>query len=138
MKGLIIKKKWLDKILRGEKVWEIRGSGCSYTGEIALIESGSGAVRGLARVSSVIGPMTIEDLLRFTPRHQVDEATLLEWGGYKNNYCWALTDVRKLEIPVSYRHPQGAVIWVSSSNIPLKKINEAKKKRVKPKFIDIE
>ena len=138
VKGLLIKKKWLDKILRGEKVWEIRGSGCSYSGEIALIESGSGKVRGLARVKGVIGPMTLSDLKRFTPRHQVDETTLTEWGGYKNNYCWALTDVRKLDAPVSYRHPQGAVIWVSSSNLPFKKIADAKKRIVKAKVTDME
>lgn len=34
MNGLIIKKQWLDKILAGEKTWELRGSNTKVRGRI--------------------------------------------------------------------------------------------------------
>ena len=46
MKGLIIKKHWLELIFQGKKIWEIRGSKTNIRGKIELIESGSGKVVG--------------------------------------------------------------------------------------------
>jgi hypothetical protein len=48
MKGLIIKSPWIDKILAGEKTWEIRGSNTKIRGKISLIKSGSGMILGKA------------------------------------------------------------------------------------------
>ena len=31
---------------------------------------------------------------------------------YKKNYAWPLSDAKRLEKPVPYKHPQGAVKWV--------------------------
>ena len=45
-RGLIIKKKWLDKIFAKKKVWEIRSSPTNIRGRIFLIQSGSGMVVG--------------------------------------------------------------------------------------------
>ena len=46
-KGLMIKSPWIDKILAGEKTWEIRGYTTETRGTIALIKSGSGLTRKL-------------------------------------------------------------------------------------------
>ena len=46
MKALIVKKLWIDYILDGNKVWEIRGSNTKIRGEIELIQSGTGLVVG--------------------------------------------------------------------------------------------
>ena len=47
MYGLIIKKKWLDLIMSGQKTLEIRGSRTSHAGEeIALLQSGSQKILG--------------------------------------------------------------------------------------------
>ena len=37
------------------------------------------------------------------------EATL---GYYRQTYAWVVQNARRLERPVAYRHPSGAVIWV--------------------------
>ena len=39
MKALIIKKPWIDYILNGSKVWEIRGSKTNIRGKIELIQA---------------------------------------------------------------------------------------------------
>lgn len=54
MYGLIIKKKWLDLIMSGQKTLEIRGSRTSHAGEeIALLESGSQKIRGFCTIKEV-------------------------------------------------------------------------------------
>lgn len=47
-RALIIKKKWLDKILDEGKVWEMRATKTKVRGKIGLIESGSGMIVGEA------------------------------------------------------------------------------------------
>jgi len=46
MKGLIIKSPWIELILAGKKVWEIRGSNTTIRGLVALIKSGTGTIVG--------------------------------------------------------------------------------------------
>lgn len=54
MYGLIIKKKWLDLIMSGQKTLEIRGNKTSHVGEeIALLESGSQKIRGFCTIKEV-------------------------------------------------------------------------------------
>ena len=59
--GLIIKKEHLEKILRGEKTWEVRGRATRRRGPIGLIESGSGLVVGACSLIDVEGPLTLAD-----------------------------------------------------------------------------
>ena len=76
MKALIIKKPWIDYILNGSKVWEIRGSKTNIRGKIELIQSGSGLVVGSCEIIDCKG-LTLED--------------------YKNNI-----DKRNFSIPLSF------------------------------------
>ncbi len=50
MKGLIIRKTWIDYILEGKKTWEIRGCKTNIRGQIELIQSGSGLVIGCCEI----------------------------------------------------------------------------------------
>ncbi|MGA2723367.1 MAG: hypothetical protein ABSG79_13255 [Bryobacteraceae bacterium] len=34
-------------------------------------------------------------------------------GWYRNTYAWVVAKPRRLKKPVPYKHPSGAVIWVS-------------------------
>ena len=43
-KALVVKKKWLDLILAGQKVWELRGSPTAKRGWIHLAESQAGGI----------------------------------------------------------------------------------------------
>ncbi|WP_281975144.1 hypothetical protein [Halobacillus litoralis] len=42
MNGLLVQAPWIDLLLAGSKIWEIRGSNTKKRGRIGLIKSGSG------------------------------------------------------------------------------------------------
>lgn len=106
---LIIKKKFLDKIIRGEKTWEIRGSQTLKRGLIGLIESGSGKVVATCEVINCHGPFTIEELKKYNDKTQIENEFNIK---YKKIYAWELGNIKKLDNPIHYKHPQGAIIWV--------------------------
>jgi hypothetical protein len=62
LSGLLIRSPYVDWILAGSKTWEIRGSFTAKRGRIALIQSGSGTVIGVADLVGVAGPLTLRDL----------------------------------------------------------------------------
>ena len=110
--GLVIDTPHIDRILAGEKVWEMRSSRTATRGLIALIRKGSGKVVGVARLVDVLGPLSLEERLAAIDRHRIDEARLRSGEVEKWNHAWVLEDARRLDDPVSYEHPSGAVIWV--------------------------
>jgi len=114
MKGLISKSPHIENILSGKKTWEIRGSNTKIRGEIALIKSGSGTVVGSCHLVDVIGPIGVDDLVRNIDKHCVPlENFAAVFGGYKKIYVWVLNKASRLQEPINYEHPLGAVIWVN-------------------------
>ena len=126
LKGLIIKEPWIDLILTGEKVWEIRGSNTKIRGTIALIKGGTGTVVGLCELKNVIGPLSINKLRRSQPFHAIPSNQLKSGLPYPKTYAWILCNTVRLSKPVSYRHPRGAVIWVNLPNTVVKQIGKGK------------
>jgi len=110
--GLVIDTPHIDRILAGEKVWEMRSSRTATRGLIALIRKGSGKVVGVARLMDVLGPLSLEERLAAIDRHRIDEARLRSGEVDKWDHAWVLEDATRLDDPVSYEHPSGAVIWV--------------------------
>lgn len=108
-KGLIIKSPWIDRILSGEKIWEIRGSATKIRGRIGLIKSGS---------STIIGEVSIIDCLELDlktykasqGKHRIDLG--LDVLPYKKTFAWVLNNPIVYETPIKYSHPNGAIIWV--------------------------
>lgn len=82
-----IRTPYIDEILNGEKTEEYRTKNTKKRGMIALIQAGSGLVVGTAVISGV---------------HEEFDY-----------YAWELTDVVKFKNPVPYKHPSGAVTWVT-------------------------
>lgn len=111
-KGLIVREPWVSMLMDGTKVWELRGSATRIRGRVGLIRSASGLVLGEAVLSGCRGPLSREDLAKSVDRHRVG----FDWANcpmpYRNVYAWEMSDARRYERPVPYRHPQGAVIWV--------------------------
>lgn len=106
-RALIIKKKWLDKIFHEGKTWEMRSRPTNINGKIGLIESGSGLIMGeaiLIGCSSI--PMKAN--LKYFDKHKIEDIELLK----KWKYPWILSDVKRYENPIPYKHPRGAMIWV--------------------------
>jgi hypothetical protein len=111
LRALLIRHPWIDKILGGEKTWEIRGSRTSVRERIGLVPSGSGTIIGVCDLVDCIGPLTAEEFRKNAKKAGMrpGEATL---GHYRKTYAWVLAKPRILKLPVPYRHPSGAVIWV--------------------------
>ena len=113
MHVLIINEQWLTKILNGIKTWELRGSRTSRRGEIGLIQKGSGKIFGTCKITDVVGPLMKQELANNFNKHQIPENKLGDIiTRYKKTYAWVLSEVRRLQEPISYQHPRGAVVWV--------------------------
>lgn len=113
MKALLVKQPWIDKILSGEKPWELRGSRTKIRGPIALIQSGTGTVVGICELADVEGPLSLAKLRRTVARHRVPPGYFKDGPPYPKTYAWVLRGAIRFTRPVSYEHPSGAVIWVN-------------------------
>lgn len=124
MKGLIIKSPWIEKILEGEKVWEIRGSNTKIRGTIALIKSGSGMIYGTAVLIKSFA-ITQEAYYQGSRHHCIPDS-------YENKYIqrhvWELSSPILFDKPIPYKHPQGAVIWVNLEGV-LNDVNRNQRSR---------
>ncbi len=120
--GLIIDSPHIDNILDGLKSWEMRTTRTTRRGRIALIRKKSGTVIGTAKIVDSIGPLGKTDLLAARDKHLISEERLSLPEVAKYRYAWVLADVVRLEKPVPYKHPSGAVIWVALSDEVSKQI----------------
>jgi len=110
MDGLLIKEPWIDYILEGKKSWEIRGCTTSKRGTITLIKSKSGCIFGTVDLVDCV-LLTHEEYRKSVDKHMVPyERTSIY--PYKKTYAWVFKNPKKLDNPVPYHHPNGAVTWV--------------------------
>ena len=117
MKGLIVKQPWIDGILDGRKVWEIRGSRTTIRGPIALIQSGSGLVMGVVDLVDCLA-LTPEDYWSATALHRIPDPAQQPLP-YRQIYAWVLEHPKRFATPHPYQHPPGAVIWVNLPSLDL-------------------
>ena len=107
--ALVVKKQWLDKILSGEKDWEIRSSNTSRRGWIHFAESRAGG-RLLGRAQLVDSFELIKK--EFTAQKIHHCVPRLSEVRYKRMFAWVLENAERFEKPFEYEHTPGAVIWV--------------------------
>ncbi len=113
MKALLIKQPYIDWILEGIKIWELRGSNTKIRGTIQLIQSGSGLIVGECELIDSI-PLTKELFESNNNKHQ---STLkYEEITYRNPHAWVVKEAKRYKKPIPYTHPQGAIIWVNLKN----------------------
>ena len=112
-KALIIDTPHIDRILSGEKVWEMRGTRTVQRGRVALIRKGSGHVVGTVELVDSLGPLTQEQMLENEEQHLIQADRIRRGEVDKWKHAWVMRDPRVLARPVAYRHPPGAVIWVN-------------------------
>lgn len=109
LSAIPIRSPFIDEILAGTKTWEIRSKFTKKIGPVALIRSGSGTVVGLAEIVEVI---------EITPQlakknYRLMGIDLQDAYSYTGLYAWVLGNVVKLKQPVPYKHPSGAITWVT-------------------------
>lgn len=122
-KGLIIDEPWISRILKGEKVWEMRSTHTSHRGIFALIRKGSGLVVGVANLQRVSGPYDATGLADTVHNHCVG-SDIFSQPDYKWWYAWELSDVQRLQQLVPYVHKSGAVTWVSLDEAAINAIHK--------------
>ena len=107
--ALVVKKQWLDKILSGEKDWEIRSSNTSRRGWIHFAESGAGG-RLLGRAQLVdCFELTKTEFTTQKIHHCVPRSSEMP---YKRMYAWVLEKAQRFPKLFRFTHAKGAVIWV--------------------------
>ena len=107
-RALIIAKPWIDLILSGEKIWEMRAHPTDIRGKVGLIEKGTGMIVGEVDIVGCGRPLSGDELPITMDCHKVTDWKLLEtW-----RYPWFLENPLRYSTPISYNHPKGAVIWV--------------------------
>ncbi|MET3842047.1 ASCH domain-containing protein [Bradyrhizobium sp. OAE829] len=114
MKAIVIREPYVSLILTGEKTWEMRKAACRYRGPVALISKGSGTVVGTAEIVDSLPIIeSPEAYAEAEPKHCVPPN--LQPRAFSDGWRtpWVLTKGRRLASPVPYKHPYGAVIWVS-------------------------
>jgi hypothetical protein len=116
--GLIIKLKWLDLILSGQKTWEIRSTATTKREVVALIESGSGHVLGQARITDSV-VLSLTDLQNNVEKHCIQDLSTIT---YAKSHAWVLTETLRFKVPQPYEHPQGAIVWVDMGSVALRKV----------------
>lgn len=113
-------------ILIGVKTWEIRTKNTKKIGSVALIRSGSGTVVATATISEVV--IITPKLARTNARRM--GMLVAEALSCVGEYAWVLEDVIALKKPVPYKHPYGAITWVTLDEPTTKKvISESKRSR---------
>ncbi len=123
LRGLVIRKPYVDWIVAGKKTWEIRGSSTKVRGRIALIAGGTGTVVATCELIDVRGPLKVTELKANARKLNSTPAAMTGPRYYSNHtYAWVLTAVRRLRTPIRYRHPSGAVIWVKLTSRVAKKV----------------
>ena len=131
MRGLLIRSPHIERILAGEKTWELRSRRTSLRGTIGLIRSKSGLVVGTCELVACDGPLSPGQLRRNAQRHRAPIAALRDLG-YREVYAWVLANARPLEPPIPYQHPSGAVIWVDLA----KALTRANHRRLETALLD--
>ena len=106
-KILIIKEPWIDLIRHRQKTMEIRGMKCKKRGTVYLAKSRSKHIFGSVEITDCKGPMSKDEFAFEKTRHLCDETP------YQKTYGWCLKNPVLFEKPIPYKHPLGAVIWVT-------------------------
>lgn len=107
-RALIIRRPHIDKILSGEKIWEMRSKPTKVRGRIGLIEAGSGLIVGECEILGVGESIKNFNLGYGQHFHRVEDLSLLD----KWHIPWIMGNPVRYKEPIPYDHPKGAVIWV--------------------------
>ena len=86
-----------------------------------MIRSGSGTVVATANLSKVI-ELTADIAYKNYRKMEETRLSYDEARGYEGLYAWVLEDVVKFKNPVPYKHPFGAVTWVTLDEPTTKKV----------------
>ncbi len=89
---------------------EIRKTNTNIRGDVIILNQGYAL--GKAKLTDVLGPFTVNELLKFKDYHRVDEDFLRSYSGGKKLYAWVFEEPEKFEKKIRVKIPRGAQVWV--------------------------
>jgi hypothetical protein len=109
---LVVKKRWLDLILAGDKDWEIRNRRTTRRGWIHFAQSQAGGkLIGRARLVDCLS-VPRSSFMKHVSRHCVTSLSdCAEVQKYKSIFAWVLEDAERFKSPFVYKHTPGAMSW---------------------------
>jgi len=110
VRGLIVREPFASMIVRGEKKWEVRKRRTNVRGEIVIISNGYAL--GVVELVDVLGPFSVEELMKFRDLHRVDEETLRKYSSGKELFAWVFENPREFREKKKVNVPRGAQVWV--------------------------
>ena len=132
LSAIPIRHPFIDMILAGVKTWEIRSKFTKKIGPVALIRSGSGTVVATATLTEVI-KLTAEFAYENLNNMGIKSMPREKANNFEGKYAWVLKDIIKLNTPVPYKHPPGAVTWVALDESTTDKVIAEAKSSLKVK-----
>lgn len=128
-RGLIIDEPWIGLILSGKKTWEMRSANTKIRSPIGLIRKRSGQVVGVADLVECRPPLNQKDYADHETFHRIPPER--QPGAISGGWTrpWVFANARALRQPIPYRHPSGAVIWVTLDPEVITKVIESDPRR---------
>jgi hypothetical protein len=94
--GLVIRSPWIDLILDGKKIWEIRGRRTHIRGKIGLIRGGSGTIVGVCNLIGIVGPLNLKQFRKDARKAGLRKSETKTLP-YKTTYAWLLENPKRLK-----------------------------------------
>ena len=106
---LVIKPEWAQRIITGDKIWEIRSGRTEKVGQrIGISMSGSSSVCAWATLKECHGPLTEGEWRATRDYHRCTQ----EARPYGKRTCaWEMRDIVVQIPPLRFTRKRGAVIW---------------------------
>ncbi len=111
MKGLIVKEPFASMIVRGEKRWEIRKTRTKFRGEVWIISNGFAI--GSAKLTDVLGPFSVEELVKYSNYHKISYEELKRYSKGKKLYAWVFNEPKEFNEKIKVNLPRGVRVWVN-------------------------
>jgi len=110
--ALVVKDEPLERILSGQKTWEMRTTHTRKRETVALAKKGTGQIFGLADIIDSCGPLSDATMNSTVAMHGIDPSRLMVAETAKYRYAWVLANVRRLPDPIPYSHTKGAQSFI--------------------------
>lgn len=110
-RALKVRQPWLDQILKGEKLIEIRSTPCPHVNQdVLLMEVGSMMIRGKVHIVAS-RPLTADE-------SKVHAAAIATLPAYKRMFAWELGTVEEFKVPIQVPSSiaRGSVTWLTKDH----------------------